>query len=231
MSSPEQNQDCQPTINSTEPPEKGESRWPASISILFAMLMYLALPSKYVFGPTWVIPCLELSILLPLTFQAPRRLEREGRFQQLFALATVALVNIANLSSLSMLVHMLTHKSQEVIGVELIHSAFVIWTTNVIAFALWYWELDGGGPDDRLRKERQAPDFLFPQMSVPEISPKSWRPQFVDYLYLAFTNATAFSPTDVMPLSPIAKLLMLFQSAVSLITITLVAARAVNVLN
>jgi uncharacterized membrane protein len=100
----------------------------------------------------------------------------------------------------------------------------------VIIFALWYWEFDRGGPVSRAHAHRPYPDFLFPQMSTPDMAPSEWEPRFVDYLYLSFTNATAFSPTDVMPLSRWAKLTMLAQSAVSLITVALVIARAVNVL-
>jgi len=103
--------------------------------------------------------------------------------------------------------------------------------TNVIVFALWYWEIDRGGPDQRALKNHTAPDFLFPQMSTPGCSKPEWAPRFVDYLYIAFTNATAFSPTDAMPLSATAKMLMLAQSIISLVTVTLVAARAVNILS
>jgi len=105
-----------------------------------------------------------------------------------------------------------------------------IWLTNVIAFGVWYWELDRGGPAARAHATRQHPDFLFAQMQTPELAPDDWEPAFVDYLYVSFTNAAAFSPTDVLPLSRWAKLTMLVQSAVSLSTVALVVARAVNTL-
>ena len=107
----------------------------------------------------------------------------------------------------------------------------LIWLTNFLIFALWYWELDRGGPGKRAAGHDQAPDFLFPQMSDDRIEPLNWRPQFIDYLYVSLTNATAFSPTDTMPLTPMAKSVMGIQSLVSLVTLGLIVARAVNVLS
>jgi hypothetical protein len=115
-------------------------------------------------------------------------------------------------------------------GKPLILAAMQIWLTNVIVFGLWYWELDRGGPNARCHPHPRNPDFLFPQMGTPEVAPLGWTPRFLDYLYLAFTNATAFSPTDTMPLTVLAKTLMAAQSIASLITVSVVAARAVNIL-
>jgi hypothetical protein len=105
-----------------------------------------------------------------------------------------------------------------------------IWFTNVLAFGLWYWEFDRGGPGSRSHVHHREPDFLFPQMANPDAAPKDWCPSFIDYMYVTFTNATAFSPTDTMPLTQWAKLLMAVQSLASLLTVALVAARAVNIL-
>ncbi len=113
----------------------------------------------------------------------------------------------------------------------LLLSGASIWATNVIAFALWYWEFDRGGPVSRLEGRSPYPDFMFPQMTAMELTPPGWGPRFIDYLYLSFTNATAFSPTDVMPLARWSKLTMLVQSAVSLALGALVIARAVNILH
>ena len=110
----------------------------------------------------------------------------------------------------------------------LLASGAAIWLTNVIAFALWYWEFDRGGPVARAHGRTAVPDFQFVQMQSPELAPPDWEPEFVDYLYLSFTNATAFSPTDVMPLSRWAKMVMLVQSAVSLVTVALIISRAVS---
>jgi hypothetical protein len=109
-------------------------------------------------------------------------------------------------------------------------SGVVLWCTNVLLFGLWYWEVDRGGPSARLRNERDVPDFMFPQMISPQWAPPNWMPQLIDYLYLSLTNATAFSPTDTMPMTPTAKWLMSAQSLASLVTVGLVVARAVNIL-
>ena len=105
-----------------------------------------------------------------------------------------------------------------------------IWLTNIIVFGLWYWEFDRGGPVARAHGTRPYPDFQFVQMTSPELAPPDWEPAFADYLYLAFTNASAFSPTDVMPLSRWAKLAMTLQSVISIVTVALIVARAVNIL-
>jgi uncharacterized membrane protein len=115
-------------------------------------------------------------------------------------------------------------------GRQLISSGALVWLTNVIIFGLWYWEIDRGGPGVRAAGHDEPPDFLYPQMTDDTVEPLDWRPQFVDYLYVSLTNATAFSPTDTMPLTPRAKAMMGLQSLVSLVTIGLVVARAVNIL-
>ena len=211
-------------------PPRGESRWPASVAIVATMFFYLMLPDRYTLGPPWLMPALELTILLPVSFGAPRRKANENRLKAA-AIAMIALVNVFNFMSLILLVKMLLYHGKEVTGPELLFSSMAIWFTNVIVFALWYWEMDRGGPDQRALGEELEPDFLFPQMSTPACAKPNWKPSFFDYLYLAFTNATAFSPTDVMPLTRPAKALMLTESVISLVTITLVAARAVNILS
>jgi uncharacterized membrane protein len=116
-------------------------------------------------------------------------------------------------------------------GRELIIAGVLIWLTNFLILALWYWELDRGGPGRRAAGHDAIPDFLFPQMTDDRIEPIAWRPQFIDYLYVSLTNAMAFSPTDTMPLTPMAKSVMGVQSLVSLVTIGLVVSRAVNILS
>ncbi len=115
-------------------------------------------------------------------------------------------------------------------GRELIGAGVLIWLTNFLIFSLWYWELDRGGPGRRAAGHDGPPDFLFPQMSDDRIEPLDWRPRFIDYLYVSLTNATAFSPTDTMPLTPMAKSMMGIQSVVSLVTVGLIVSRAVNIL-
>lgn len=209
---------------------RGDAFWPAQLAVLGALLLNLALPEKLTLGPTWLVPAVEGLLLLALVITTPRRTSNEGRGRRSAALAIIALVSIANTFSLVLLVHFLL-KGGKANGHQLILSSIVIWLTNVIIFGLWYWELDRGGPGDRASGHDRPPDFLFPQMASPDVGPRDWRPNFVDYLYVSFTNATAFSPTDTMPLTPWTKVLMLVQSLASLITVALVAARAVNILS
>ncbi|MGH7727316.1 MAG: hypothetical protein ACREM2_00790 [Vulcanimicrobiaceae bacterium] len=208
-----------------------ESRWPASLTVVLAAALNFALAEKLSFGPEWLFPALEMAILVPLQIVAPNRIGREQRTVQYAAVALIALVNIANVASLVLLVETLIFDAKAVTGPSLLLSAAAIWVTNILVFALWYWEIDRGGPDDRLRADHRAPDFLFPQMVTPDCTHEAWSPRFVDYLYLAYTNATAFSPTDTMPLTPIAKMLMLVQATASLVTIAVVASRAINILS
>lgn len=144
-------------------------------------------------------------------------------------MALIALITVANVVSLTELIHALLYRSVGG-GRFLVYASVPIWLTNVIVFGLWYWELDRGGPAARQQSHHRQPDFLFPQMSTPGSAP-GWVPDFLDYLYTSFTNATAFSPTDTMPLTAWAKLLMMLQSLASLVTVAVVISRAVNILN
>jgi len=142
----------------------------------------------------------------------------------------IALISAANLTSLALLVHYLITGGQ-VTGNRLVLSALAVWTTSVLVFSLWYWELDGGRPAARHEDPTTSRDFLFPQDATPELFPRTWLPTYVDYLYVSFTNSTAFSPTDTMPVTTWSKLLMMVQSAAAFITVALVAARAINILS
>lgn len=203
--------------------------WPAQLTAVGAIVLYLALPEKLTVGPTWLLPVLETLLLIGLIVAMPNPAMQYSPGRRHFALALTAVVSAANLVSLELLVHFLL-RGGKAGGHQLILSGVVLWVTNVLIFALWYWELDRGGPVARVLDPSQQPDFLFPQMTDERWAPASWRPGFVDYLYVSFTNATAFSPTDTMPLTAMAKLLMLVQSLASLLTIGLVVARAVNIL-
>jgi uncharacterized membrane protein len=194
------------------------------------MVLYATLPETLTLGPTWILPVLAAILLVPLSLAAPRRRPNEPRWQAIAAVGIIALMNIANVGSLILLIHSLLHGARAT-GGQLLVEALKIWLTNVLVFSLWYWELDRGGPDERSSDDHREPDFLFPQMVTPACAPANWSPTFLDYLYLAFTNATAFSPTDTMPLTSWAKMLMLVQALVSFLTVGLVAARAVNILS
>ncbi len=208
-----------------------ENRWPASVAIIAAMLIQAVLPHDLTRNLPLVVLGLELLILIPISFSAPKRHKNESKFMRIMAILVIALVSVANMATLILLIYALFFESGKVNSIELFFSGVGIWTTNVIAFSLWFWEIDRGGPHERTHKGHEAPDFLFPQMSTPGSARPDWTPKFFDYMYLAFTNATAFSPTDVLPLSARAKLLMLLESLIALATISLVAARAVNIIH
>jgi len=210
-------------------PSKYEARWPAQLAVVAAVTLQLLLPNRLTLGSHWVVPALELALLIPLTIITPMRHLREAPLTRAVALMLIAIVNVANVASLLLLVRALLAPQSKETGEELLISAVNIWLTNVIVFGLWYWELDRGGPVARSRAQHPKPDFLFPQMVTPACGP-NWAPGFVDYLFVSFTNATAFSPTDTMPLTAWAKMLFLVQALISLLTVALVAARAVNIL-
>jgi uncharacterized membrane protein len=209
-------------------PTAGEPRWPVALAILVAAGLQATLPDTVVLGSRWLMPVVELVVLAVLVVANPGRFERERPWRRTTSLALAAIVNVANLAAVVRLVdHLLAGGADD--AAVLLSTGAAIWATNVIGFTLWYWQFDRGGPSARAHADRQVPDFLFPQMQTPDLDP-DWEPTFVDYLYVSFTNSTAFSPTDTMPLSRWAKLTMLVQSAVSLATVALVVARAVNVL-
>jgi len=148
----------------------------------------------------------------------------------LIHLALIAVMSLSNAASAGRLIVDLVRAEGIRDPAQLLLTGAAIWLTNVIVFGLWYWEFDRGGPVERAAGVRPYPDFTFPQMTSPELAPPSWEPGFVDYLYMSFTNAMAFSPTDVMPMTRWAKLTMLAQSLISVVTVALVIARAVNIL-
>jgi len=204
--------------------------WPAQLTILGAIVLYIALPEKLTLGPTWLLPSLEGLLFVGLVAVMPHPAMQYSPRRRHIAVALTGLVSLANLVSLVLLTHYLL-KGGKAGGHQLILSGILLWVTNVLLFAVWYWEIDRGGPVARTLEDGPRADFLFPQMSDPQWSDPRWRPRFIDYLYTSFTNATAFSPTDAMPLTPTAKILMLVQSAAALVTVGLVVARAVNILS
>jgi len=200
------------------------------VAVLVAIGLQIVLPERLIegLGPRWLIPVLEGVLLAALLITNPHRHGREESALRWLSLAMIAVITVANLVALGELIRsLLVYTSTG--GRTLVYASVPIWITNVIVFGLWYWELDRGGVTARMQVSHRRPDFLFPQMSVPGSSP-GWAPQFVDYLYTSFTNATAFSPTDTMPLTPLAKLLMMLQSLASLLTVALVISRAINIL-
>jgi uncharacterized membrane protein len=206
-----------------------EPRWPASLAVAAALVFSTTLPETLTIQPGWVIPVLEGALLIALQVTAPSRHRGERRLIRLASLLLIALLNLAIVVSLALLVHVVL-TGGPVTGRTLIFSGVQIWLTLILVFSLWYWELDRGGPTLRGHADERRPDFLFQQMATHELGQMDWMPGFVDYLYLSFTNATAFSPTDTMPLTPQAKVLMLVEAFASITTIVMVAGRAVNIL-
>jgi Protein of unknown function (DUF1345) len=210
----------------------GEVRWPVTICVAAAIALQNAVPDRLVLvRPVWVLPVVQALLLLVLVAANPHRINRQSKALRMVSLVLVALVSLANMWSVALLCQQITDGSMHGSAKQLLITGGAVWLTNVVVFALWYWEFDRGGPAARALNTRRYPDFQFPQMISPrEMIPPDWEPAFVDYFYLAFTNASAFSPTDVMPLSRWAKLAMTVQASISIITVALVVSRAVNIL-
>ena len=209
--------------------ERGDPFWPAQLAVAAAIALHLALSDKVVIGPPLLVPSIEGVLLVALVVVAPTRANASSRRRRQFALTVIGVVSLTNVISLGLLVHFLINGGKAG-GHKLILSGIVLWVTNVLLFAVWYWEMDRGGPVARFLDPDALPDFQFPQMENPKLAPAGWRPGFLDYLYTSLTNATAFSPTDTMPLTQTAKLVMGVQCVAALVTVGLVVARAVNIL-
>jgi hypothetical protein len=205
--------------------------WPAQIAVLTALILYIALPDKLTLGPDWLLPTAEGLLLAGLVWASPWRRRSQPRpWRRRLALVLSVLVAAGNSVSLGLLIHYVV-RGGKAGGYELVLSGAEIWTTAVLIFAVIYWELDGGGPTSRATDRKSLPDmFSFPQWADLNKTPQQWRPMFVDYLYLSFTNCTAFSPTDTMPVRASMKLLMMFQGFTALITIGVVVSRAISLL-
>ena len=220
---------------------RGEVRLPAALAVLVAIALYALLPETLLVGPRFVIPVLGVLLLVALIVVNPTRLTRQTRFSRIASLAVVGLIGVANTVALVLLLGALL-ASQVTDGRELLTAALQVWLTNIIVFGLAFWELDRGGPVARTQEPRDrlpAADFRFSQDenddAVTEVSAGSskvsgWVPALHDYLYVSLTNSTAFSPTDTMPLTGRAKLLMGVESASALIISILVISRGVSIL-
>lgn len=209
---------------------EGEHRLPVAAAVVLAIALQLVLPDRLVIRPTWLLPTLEGLLLVGLIVANPRRINRTSTVLRVASVSLIVLISLANAWSSAELIKGLVNGTEGDNASLLLSRGVSVYFTNILVFALWYWEWDRGGPVPRARGLRPYPDFLFPQMAQPELAPRDWRPNFLDYLYVSFTNAVAFSPTDTMPLSRWAKMLMLLQSAIALLTVTFVVARAVNIL-
>jgi len=201
-------------------------RWQAAIGILVLGFINFILPSDLTLGPRWLLPIIELILLVPLVVEGLTNRGLPPRIRRLLALILLGVVTVGMLGTVILLVLSLSNSTTK--AVVLLRDAVLIWASNILVFALWYWEIDGGGPLKRREKGHQAADFLFPQQADGNSS--GWVPHFLDYVFLAFTAATALSPTDTFPLSRAAKFLMMLEAIISMVVVVLLAARAVNIL-
>jgi hypothetical protein len=208
-----------------------EARWPAVIASLATGVLFYAMPESLTVGPDWLLLVLIAALMIPTSLA-----HRTGRVElnTIFGYSVLGVITLAMLSSLILLITRLpAHKETPL---ELLRAAAALWIANILVFASWYWHLDGGGPNERDREGvHRDGAFLFPQMMMDpalrqQMGEDKWSPGFIDYLFLAFNTSTAFSPTDVPVLSRWAKVMMIVQSLISLATVVLLAARAVNIL-
>jgi hypothetical protein len=207
----------------------GEPRWPMAAAVVSLMVLTILLPRDNRLLPAWVLPLFVGALLVALIAGDPGAIDRRSRLLRVLSIVLVSILVLAALGATILLIDVLINGGPQTDSAsELLEAGSIVWISNNLAFALLYWELDGGGPAARAHEMRRDVSFAFPQQLNPDLAPPQWRPQFVDYLYVGFTNATAFSPTDAMPMAPWAKIAMTVQSIVSLVILGLVIARAVN---
>jgi hypothetical protein len=207
-------------------PRTTEPRWPAILALLAAGGLHFIIPAPLRFGQEWLLLAVVTVLLIPTVVA-----HRIGRklLNRVLGHLVLSIVTASMIWSLALLIRRLPLHLDP--PQALLRAAAALWVVNMLVFASWYWRLDAGGPSQRdLRDAHEEGAFLFPQMITPWDSDKNWRPGFVDYLFLAFNTSTAFSPTDVPVLSRWAKLMMMVQALISLATVALLAARAVNIL-
>jgi uncharacterized membrane protein len=210
----------------------GERRWPAALTTALVIVIPFLLP-RHVFPViVWIGAPIELALLVALLIGDPGRVDRRSEMLRRLAIAlTIMLAAISVVVTILLVVELVEGAPDLRDASTLLKTGALVWIQVNLTFALLYWELDGGGAAERLHNVRRYPDLAFPEHLNPQVAPPDWRPIFVDYFYLGFTNATAFSPTDVMPLARWAKMLMTVQAVMSITILTLVIANAVNLLN
>jgi uncharacterized membrane protein len=208
-----------------------EPVWHVQLAVLVAIILQLFLPDPYVFGSRYVLIATEVLLLMAMSFTTPKERIFRSISRRINVFLLIILTSAANIYSVIEITRQLLQTGHVAHGKGLVLTALNIFLTNIIIFGLWYWEMDGGGPGQRLAAAKYEQDFLFPQNQHEEYRHPEWRPTFVDYLYVSSTNAMTFGPADTKPLSRRAKLLMLTQASVSLAVVALVAARAISILS
>jgi uncharacterized membrane protein len=218
----------------TDEPVEIEPRWPVALAISGFIALSIALrilqPHRESLGPPWLVPGIEVAMLVALIAADPARVSRRRRWLRPVVITLVlSLVAVALISTTVLIRDLIIGGKVTESATSLLASGALIWLGNSLVFGLLYWLLDSGGPFARFMGERRYPDFAFSQQLSPELAPPGWRPHYVDYFILGLTTSTAFSPTDVMPMRQWAKLTMALQSLISLVVVGLVIARAVNI--
>jgi hypothetical protein len=209
----------------------GEARWPMAFAVVAVMAMTLLLPHTLVARPRWGVPLIEGLLLIAVIIADPGKIDLISKRARGLSITLIALLVATTLwCTTQLIIELIQGGPATQSGGALLAAGGIVWLSNCLSFGLLYWELDSGGPAMRAHGLPAHPDFAFPQQLDPQLAPEHWRPRFVDYMYLGFTSATAFSPTDAMPLRAWNKLAMMAQSAISLVLLGLVIARAVNVL-
>jgi hypothetical protein len=213
------------------PGHKGESRWAMAATVLFAEFLHLTLPSEVrSLGQVWVYPAIGVSLLVILVIGDPGRIDNPAIWLRVVTGLLIASITLDNAFNAIHLVHLIITNAKLGSATRLLGSGGAIWLVNVIAFGLWYWDLDQGGAAVRANGATRRPAFLFPEMTNPEFVEEGWYATMIDYLQMSFAVGTAFSPTDVSGIKRWSKMLMTFESAVSLLLAVLVVARAINIL-
>jgi uncharacterized membrane protein len=204
-------------------------RWAAILGALALGVLYTALPARVTLGPGWLPLAIEVVLLLPVTLGWLTGHPFSHTTTRILSLIILGLVTVALISGVVLMVYTLPLRTQTQ-ATGLLREAALLWLSNILVFALWYWEIDGGGPHNRHQKGHQAADLMFPQQQQGGNKDGSWAPHFLDYLFVAFTAATALSPTDTFPLTRTAKTLMMIEAILSILIIAIIAARAINIL-
>ncbi len=224
-------------IETSQPPQEGNEKkhhhppmatgWIAAIAALLFGVLYAALPENITIGPGWIPLALEVVILLPLFFMRVMRHPLSHHTARIFGFVLLALMTVALITGVTFFIITLP-KRTEAQAASLLRTGALLWLSNILVFALWYWQIDGGGPQKRHLSGHQAGDFMFPQQT--DGNTRNWAPNFIDYLFVAFTGATALSPTDTYPLTRPAKFLMMIEAILALIMLAILIGRAVNIL-
>lgn len=212
---------------SGHPAKRAAPRWHVVIGIFALGFLYAALPARYTLGPGWIPLVIEIILSIPFLLEHFTDFTLSHRVRRTLAFVLLAIVTLGLVSAVAFLIITLANNTPTQ-AIQLLRTAALLWVSNILVFSLWYWEIDGGGPEKRHNTGHKAADLMFPQQV--DGNTGGWVPHFLDYVFVAFTGATALSPTDTYPLTRAAKVLMMIEAIISLIVIVLLAARAVNIL-